>query len=256
MSASGWSRGRRCAAGGGASSCSPLLVGFVGAVVLASVAGARRTATSLDRFEDRRPIGRRRDQRGSDDRRSSCTSSERSPGVAKRWRVLRAARAVPGRRRLVPPDRGPGRRRLRALGRSRPARRRPRRARRADELTIGESLAERARDLASAIVCGFELVQPGADRARTDLSDDAGATRSACHVPVVGHRAPAARPRRRGAAGGVVVPTPGVRREHATRSGASPGTCCACAPSTVQPTSPASSRAARRIFGDAEHSRR
>ena len=188
-----------------------LLVGFAGAVVLALVAGARRTDSSLARFE--------RASRAAD---LEFDAGDATPRRARRVRAARPGVAAVGQLRqltLVVDD-GPVPRRPAAQVDDRsggpstgPGRRgTARHLDVADELTIGESSREQ-----TARRVGDPLTLPHLQPADIEaLSRRRGppARGPARDLPHRRHRAPAARPRRPGRDGRRLVPTPAFLEQY------------------------------------------
>ena len=180
---------------------------------------ARRTASSMDRFERRHTTADVEINAGE----TTAGAAARVPSghpASPRWRCFaRNSRSHPEDVRF-PPGRGPARRRLRAHRRSGPARRgRPRR--RADELTIGESLDEPL-GVTSAIA-SVQLVHAGAIASNDGRLSTTRRTSVLIHVPVVGIVRRPLDLGGRGTAGGVVVPTPAFVAEYRRQIGSFSG---------------------------------
>ena len=236
---------RRAAAGTGApaSFAIALLIGIAGAAVLVAAAGARRTASSLDRF--------RAESRAGD---VELDISSATPEQIAELRAIRRSRASACSARSCWPRPAPtsgagtSRGRPRSTRRSGatstgrtsdrgPARPSEPRARDRDQRDVRVDVRSRRRRRPRA-----RLVLSRADRARRD-----GRARSA--------RPPGPRVRFRivgivrrpldlgvrGASGGFLVPTPAFHGATGTRSAASSTRCSASAPATARPVSRPSS---------------
>ena len=194
-----------------------LLVGFVGAVVLALVAGARRTDTSLERFEQSSRAGTVEVDVG-DASAAEIDRFRRSPGVAAAAQLYQFTMVSPGDAFLsvaAEVDDRMGR----TVDRARIVEGRTANLRRADEVTIGEQLA-RELHLRVGDRLRFASYSPAdIDALRVDNSQLVPPHGPRVSFRVVGIVRRPLDLGGRGAAGGVVVLTPAFYERYRDRIG-------------------------------------
>jgi ABC-type lipoprotein release transport system permease subunit len=224
-----------------------VLVGFAGAVVLALWAGARRTDTSLQRF-DEASLSASVEITAGDTTPAERAELRRTPGVAAVAEVSQFPLAMNNRFNAVA-GQVDGRFGT-VVDRARVIEGRLADQSKVDELTMGERLAEQLH-VGVGDVLHFESYSPE-DIAEIRLNN---AELPAAHGPDVSFRIVGIVRRPldlggRGAAGGVLVPTIAFTREYRDRIGTFAGSILRVRTERGAADLPAVSRAARRIFGD------
>jgi hypothetical protein len=226
-----------------------LLVGFIGAVVLALAAGARRTSTSLDRFEARSRAATLEVDVG-DAPRSQVAEFRRVAGVAAAAELYQLT--MSNGRLFLPVAAQVDRRFGRDVDRARVVRGRLANQSRVDELTIGESLADRLH-LGVGDRVRFRSYSPAdieAARANNSTSPSPGGPRVSLRIVGIVRRPLDLGGR--GAAGGVVVPTTAFLQRYRGEIGTFAGTILRVRTAHGAADVPRVTRAAKRMFGGSE----
>jgi ABC-type lipoprotein release transport system permease subunit len=226
-----------------------ILVGFVGAVVLALVAGARRTDSSLERFETQSRTSNVEVDVG-DASAADIGRFRRSPGVAAAAQLYQFTMVSPGKNSLsvaAQVDDRMGR----TVDRARILEGRAANLRRAGEVTIGEQLAKELH-LGVGDRLRFASYSPAdIDVLRVDNSRVVPPHGPPVSLRVVGIVRRPLDLGGRGAAGGVVVPTPAFYERYRNRIGTFAGSLLRVRTRTASDL-PRVIATAKRRFGDAD----
>ena len=222
-----------------------LLVGFIGTVVIGSAAGAHRTATALDRFED---VGQSADVEinAGFPTPEQLAEFRRADGVAD-VAVLRQLALVNPDGSFLPLAGQLDDRFGRTVDRARVIT--GRRARAADELTIGESLAQRF-GLTVGDHIKFASFTP--EQLITAVDDNFTPEGRQYSFEVVGIVRRPLDLGGRGAKGGVIVPTQAFTRENVDKIASFSGDVLRVRTRNGASDVPEVVKAARRIFGGSE----